>query len=101
MELVALEGNLPAEKTWWKRGSFPDLTLSTTSRTPVFVVMSATMKLMRSREPTYFVFLSSFSAEAWFRTTASTWRPERNAAYTAETPMWPVEPITRTVSISQ
>lgn len=46
------------------------------------------------------ICLISLLAESWFRTTAKTLRCERRAAVTAEVPMFPVDPTTRTVSIA-
>ena len=43
---------------------------------------------------------TSLSAEFWLRTMAKTLRFECNAAVTADTPMFPVAPTTRTVSIA-
>ena len=45
------------------------------------------------------MYLRSLSAEFWLRTMAKTLRLERKAAVTADTPMLPVDPMTRTVSM--
>jgi hypothetical protein len=55
------------------------------------------VKVVPSEEPTC---LTRLLAESWLRTIARTLRLERNAAITAETPRFPVDPTTGTVSIA-
>ena len=57
---------------------------------------SASTNVMPSSDPMY---LTSFEAEVWLRTMARTFRLLRSAAVTAEKPMLPVEPTTKTVSL--
>ena len=59
--------------------------------------MSASAKVIPCDDPTC---LMSLSAEAWFRTMARTLRFELRTPFTAATPMLPVLPTTKTVSVS-
>lgn len=88
--------NSPAAKTCWNPPPSSLPTLSTASRMLSYEVTSTSTVVIPSRVP---ACLKSFSADAWLRTKARTLRPERREAMVAETPMWPVAPMIRTVSL--